>query len=165
MRAVRYALLWSAAAAGFAGCGPAGAPGPEAQWARGVADDFWKAFLNDREEQAAALLSPELAKTLATWEYPGVGANWRPVEKPADVALHRLARGFGPGVSVTTESVGVAPDRGEVVLKGSLTGTNRLDEKTAADFTMRVAREGVGGKWGIRYLLITERKQAPGKGP
>jgi hypothetical protein len=76
-----------------------------------------------------------------------------------------MAWKFGPGVAITTDSVSLAPDRSEVLLKGGLNGTNRQDEKVAADFTMRIAREARGGKWSIRYLLITERKQASGKKP
>jgi hypothetical protein len=51
-------------------------------------------------------------------------------------------------------------DRGECVIKGTLSGKNREDEEIVADYTMRVVREGGQGKWGIRYLLISDRKSS-----
>jgi hypothetical protein len=77
-------MLWVLAVGGVAGCAPVADPQAEAKWVKGIADDFWKAFLNDHQEQAAALLSPELTKTLTTLEYPPIGANWRPLEKAPD---------------------------------------------------------------------------------
>jgi len=138
---------------------------PEAKWASGIADDFWKAFLDDREQQAAGLLSPELSKSLTTFEQDA-GANWRPLEMPASAALGRMSRQCGRGASVKTDAIVASPQHNEVVLKGYLTGKSGVDEKrTLSDFTMRIAQEGPGGRWSIRYLLITHREEDAKKKP
>ncbi len=55
-------------------------PAPEVKWVKGIADDFWKALLNNKEEQAAGLLSPELAKAVVTYErWGGVGGELKDV--------------------------------------------------------------------------------------
>lgn len=68
-----------------------------------------------------------------------------------------LPREVGPDVSATVGSGELAPDRSEVVFRGKLSGKGPRGERVAADFTMRVVREGGGGKWSIRFLLVTDR--------
>ena len=125
---------------------------PDLKWARGIADDFWKAALSDNGEQAAGLLSPELFKILSH-------DGWAPSSVGAGEGVKMLVGQYvNAGASLTFNQEEVAPDRSEVIFRGSLSAKNDTGEKVAANFKMRIAREGVGGKWSIRYLLITDQK-------
>jgi hypothetical protein len=137
-------------------------PTAESKWARGVADDFWRAQLCDQNEQAAALLSPELAKSLVTDDWSGAGKDFHRFVRPAQYWLSRQLPD-GLGVVVTFEAEESSPDRSEVVFRGRLAGKDVRDKLVAADFTMRVARESASGKWSIRFLLVTDHKEPQGK--
>lgn len=136
---------------------------PELKWARGIADDFWQAALGGQPEQAAGLLSPELARCLVSQEWSGAGPKDRLLDLPPDrwLARHLPA---GREVSVKFESQELSPDRAEVVLRGRLSGKDLQGEPVATDFTMRVARAASGRAWCIRFLLVTKRKEPDGKG-
>jgi hypothetical protein len=133
------------------------APTPELTWARGIADDFWEAMLNQEAEQAAGLLSRELARALITYQqWGGVTSEFKEVSPPA--CLTRIASQYGPETSITFNAADVAPNQSEVVFRGALTGKDRQGETVAAEFTMRVAQEEGGGRWCIRFFLVKERK-------
>jgi hypothetical protein len=51
----------------------------------------------------------------------------------------------------------IAPDKSEVVCRGTLAGKDRDGKAVKAEFKMRVAREGNGGKWGIRFIMVNDR--------
>jgi hypothetical protein len=133
-------------------------PGPvsEVQWAKGIAEDYWRALRTGKREQAAALLSPELVRSLIEYERRTRG-NPKP-EWP----YFSLPGFVGPDVSVLFDTQDLAPDRAEVVFRGKLAG-KEYGETIAADFTMRVAREGTGGRWSIRFLLVADHKEAADK--
>lgn len=130
---------------------------PEAKWAKGVADDFWAAFLGGKEEQAAGLMSPDLAKAVVTYErWGGVGGELKDITP--GMYLRKYSAGYCNETTVRYEDEDLAPDRSEVVFRGSLGGKDTWGKAVAAHFTMRVARESAGGRWSVRYLLITPEK-------
>jgi hypothetical protein len=158
MQVCRYGLLFVLLVACVSGVAPANKPevAPEVKWARGIADDFWRALLNGQARQAGGLLSSELANSLVTYEWSGPGEKARLMSLPAHQWLtDRIPA--GPSVSVVFVSEELSPDRAEVVFRGQLGGKYQ-DKPVAADFTMRVAKES-GGKWAIRFLLVTDRKE------
>jgi hypothetical protein len=132
--------------------------GAEVKWARGIADDFWRAMTEGKEEQAAALLSPELAKSLADFA-------WAPLVNRRDDTPWSPQKWLawylptGEGVSVVFDSADLSPDRNEVVLRGRLTGEAKHQTFKGADLIMRVSKDAAG-KWGIRYVLAAARKEA-----
>ena len=139
---------------------PAGKPeaAPEVKWARGIADDFWRAMADGKEEQAAALLSPELTKSLtdfasATLVFQRKDTPWSPQKWLAWYLP------TGESVSVSFDSADLSPDRNEVVLRGRLTGEAPHQPFKGADLTMRVSKDAAG-KWSIRYVLATARTGA-----
>lgn len=73
MLSARVSFVWAAVAVGCAGAPNFGAdPTPEEKWARGLAEDYWGRCGRTRAskgEQAAALLSPELAQSLVMREH------------------------------------------------------------------------------------------------
>jgi hypothetical protein len=127
---------------------------PETEWARGIVTDFWDAVRNQQAEQAAGLLSPELTRALVTYEPAFPGAERKEVAPPAYLCV--LRDRYGPETSISFVSTEVAPDKSEVVIRGALAGKNRDGKEVKADFKMRVAREGSGGKWGIRFILVND---------
>jgi hypothetical protein len=139
-------------------------PAPEVKWSKGIADNFWKAVLTGQAEQAAGLLSPELSKSLVTHQWVGSGAAERVVDFPASKWL-RQSLPEGPEVIVTFDAEELAPDKTEVVFRGRLTGKTLGAKRLSSDFTMRVARESAAGKWSIRLILVTERKDGENKLP
>jgi hypothetical protein len=157
MRANLYLLLCGL----FALCIPSSSPRAqeeataEMKWARGIATDFWDAVRNQQAEQAAGLLSPELGKALVTYEpFAGVGGERKEVAPPAYLCY--LRERYGPKTSISFVSSEIAPDKSEVVFRGTLSGKNRDGKEIKADFKMRVAKEGTGGKWGIRFILVND---------
>src|SRR5262249_45266211 len=104
----------------------------ELKWARKVANDFFQA-INDGNEAAFGLLSPELAKAVELTE------------------LFKLFRGTKK--KVVSELV--APDGREVVITGGLKGLIVIGDKLCknATFTLRVAKES-GGRWSIRFFDV-----------
>jgi hypothetical protein len=138
--------------------------GPEIKWAKGIADDFWKAFTASNSKQAAGLFSPELSKAVVSYDgFDRVGGDARLIETSPGMYVNGLANKYGPKVTVSFDMEELAPDRSEVIFRGKLSGMNYYEEKVDADFTMRIAKEGTGAKWSIRYLLITDRKEAKDK--
>jgi len=131
---------------------------PEERWARGIADDFWQALLNDKSEQAAGLLSPELARQLVRIEHYGSVGSGQYIEETAGTYLHSYARGYREATTVTFESSDVSPDRSEVVFRGTLGGRDFNEDKVQGRFTMRIAKEGTGGRWSIRFIDFPEWK-------
>jgi hypothetical protein len=165
MRAMVYGLLCAAFAICGQGLSSTAKPDPASQlkWAKGIADDFWRAVFAFQAEQAAGLLSPELSKSLVTQEWSGAGEGHRLLDLPAGEWLgKRLPR--GPDVIVAFDSQELSPEGSEVVFRGHLMG-KAGDEEVNANFTMRLVRESAGGKWCIRFLLVTDGKKADGKGP
>ncbi|HKA06522.1 MAG TPA: hypothetical protein VKD71_04640 [Gemmataceae bacterium] len=135
-------------------------PTPEERWARGIAEDFWQALFNDNFEQTAGLLSPELATTVVGYE------EYRDWRKPLNVpmSLRSRAWGYGPATTVSFDSQELAPDRSEVVFRGSLGGKDINDKKVKGRFTMRIAKDGSASKWSIRFITFTDHDLAVGKG-
>jgi hypothetical protein len=144
MRTMKRGALWTALAACCLGLAPAARPAPaaEVRWARGVAEDFFRAVFAWESEQAAGLLSPELSKVL---------------DLPHGTWIRQFGLPWGPGERVSFESHELSPDRSEVAFRGRLWGKDE-GKPVSADFKMRVAREGPGGKWCVRYLSITVRE-------
>jgi hypothetical protein len=156
-------VMWVAVLAGEPASAPADKAAAEIKWARGVADDFWLAVLAGQTKPAAALLSPELAKSLATFETIGAGEGYRLSEWPADRWLSENLP-TGPDVTVTLDAGEVSADRTEVLFRGRLTGKSRRGTVLEADVTMRVAKETATGKWAVRFLLVADRREQGGGG-
>jgi hypothetical protein len=132
----------------------------ELNWARQIADDFWAALVNQDAEQAAGLLSRDLARALITYQrWGGVNGELHEVNPPA--YLTRLASQYGPETAISFQSSEVAPNQSEVVFRGALTGKDRQGDTVASEFTLRVAKEESGGTWSIRFFLIKGPKTSP----
>src|SRR5262249_581312 len=85
MTRVRWTVFCSAAALWCLSSAPAAKPdsAPEVNWARGIADDFWRSIFAGRSELAAGLLSPGLAKSLVTEQWYGDADSRRVRDLPA----------------------------------------------------------------------------------
>lgn len=123
----------------------------EAKWARGIAEDFWRATqfseAGVQVQNCLGLLSPEFAKPFEFFK--GSIFGWQTARIDSEL---------------------VAPDGSEVVFEGLLRQEEprwRWDEDAPwwspdgprhkkFTFKMRVAREAGGGKWSIRYLELKE---------
>ena len=164
MRALKFGLLCAVLAV----CGPGFARGAkpdttaEVKWAKGIADDFWRAVFAGQEEQAAGLLSPGLSKSLVEYDISGAGEKTQVLAWPAGRWL-AMNLPQGPGASFAFDSQELSPDRAEVVFRGHLAGKDMIGEKVASNFLMRIARERAGGTWCIRFLLVTKRMKTNGK--
>jgi hypothetical protein len=127
----------------------------EVKWARGVAEDFWAACRSDHPEQAAGLMSPELARAVQTHDFSLPGDKQ---VTPGEYLRQRAELvGYGVGAEVRFDAEELAPDRSEVVFRGRVTGVARWVERVTNRFVMRVAKEP-GGRWSVRYLLVTREK-------
>jgi hypothetical protein len=111
------------------------------KWAKGVLADFLDSAFAGDLITASALFSPEFVQ----------GAKEDGPNGLSNFLAKRLWGSFNTFKVISEE---MDPDGGEVVLKGELLGKSRN-----ADFKARVAREGVGGKWSIRYFVVKERKE------
>ncbi|VTR91568.1 unnamed protein product [Gemmata massiliana] len=156
MRTAQFTFLWVLATFCIPNPALGADPTAEEKWAKGIAEDYWRALRAGQGEQAAALLSPELAQSLLNRE--PLFANGPLPKWPTFNTLPGVS---GPEVTASNSAQELAPDRSEVVLRGKLSGKNARGERVAAEFTMRVAREKDGGKWSIRYLLVTDRDKKP----
>ena len=137
---LHWALLFALALPSFvAGAEEDAKNAARVKWAKGVLDDFFDATFSGKCETAGGLLSPELAQTVG--QRGGV-----------DGYLWGLRLFTFDTRKVTSEEID--PDASEVVFKGELIGKEKK-----ADFTARVAREGKGGKWSIRYFFVKEREE------
>ena len=108
--------------------------------------DFWDAALSMDYESADGLLNSGLLESsnrerTKTDSFSGVL-----------VRKHELWQGR-PEYKVTSEAIEL--DGAEAIFKGEIT-----NGKWKADFKARVARDGVGGKWSIRYLVVKERAKS-----
>jgi hypothetical protein len=125
------------------------------KWARGIAKDFWEAYLNG-DGEAGGLLSPELSKSLT------IG------DSSADRELLLLTLPYRHS-AVVVVSEEIAPDRNELILRETLSGKKTIGEETfeqmkvTADYTLRIAKESGGGRWSIRYFRLKERAQKSDK--
>ena len=92
--------------------------------------------------------------------YGGVDGQYK--DESAGMYLASYARGYRTATTVAFESTETAPDRSEVVFRGSLGGKDFNDERVQGRFTMRVAKEGTGGRWSIRFIDFPEWKLEAG---
>src|SRR5690349_7911457 len=99
MQAVRIGLLSAAVIVGFAGPVGGADPTAEEKWAKGIAEDYWRALRAGKAEQAAALLSLELAQSLLNRE-PVFGNDPRPKWPTA----YTLPGHDGPDVTVSFDA-------------------------------------------------------------
>jgi len=86
-------------------------------------------------------MSPVLAKALTTLEHPPIEASWHPLKTHPKAAIGVMAIMDGPKVSVTIDSAVVAPDQGEVVLKGIV-----QEEQGGDTQSRKAAGPGLPGK-------------------
>jgi hypothetical protein len=107
---------------------------PELKWAKSIATDFLDLVAEGDRSQAAGLLSPEL--------HQAIGGNRDFFAELVDLwsDSHGRQRVF--------KSEELAPDKSEAVF----TGTFSKDGNITANFTVRVAKEGGGGKWSVRMF-------------
>jgi len=83
-----------------------------------------------------------------------------------DKHLQRMFRSLGEDYWLCYEKASLsraeaAPDQSEYIYKGELggeSGYNGVNERVTGDITLRVAREGTGGRWSIRYIRIKQRE-------
>ena len=111
---------------------------PQLKWVRNIANDFWTCMRGCDYRQAAGLLSPELSDA-AKGHLFGVEGY-----------LQSLTGGFS---SATTTSEEMAPDRSEVVFRGTLSG-----DGPTLEYVLRIAKES-NGRWSVRFLRIKQREQ------
>lgn len=123
---------------------------PELKWARGIADDFWKALIDREPYEAAGLLSPELTQSYSAQD----------IHKAAGSYLASFIEGKDGIKSVLISSAEMAPDRSEAIFRGTVSGKlyDSAHPEAKQDFTMRVAKEA-GGRWSIRFLRLKEHQK------
>jgi hypothetical protein len=120
----------------------------ELSWAKGVVHDFWTAALEAEYPAAVALLSPEFTAALT--------GNQSSHARPGDRLAAMVNKYRSAAVSYSATEL--APDRGEVIVRGRLMGNEFGHDNgrpVTGEFTMRVAK-GASGRWAVRYLRVKE---------
>jgi hypothetical protein len=119
----------------------------EVEWAKDVVTDFLKAVKAEEFGQARRLLTPELRR-----EY-----NKDKIFLPAGagIFLEPISWEFSKD-----EIAKIAPDKGEVVLRG-MVYVRSGDKKAKGAFTIRVVKVKDTGLWRIDYLLVEEPPAKP----
>jgi hypothetical protein len=140
---LHWALLFALALPSFvAGAEEDAKNAARVKWAKGILADFWDLARSQDWRQIEGLMSPDLARG-----FPKTEKTWVSFASEANDILPKYD-------SYKVTSGEIDPDGGEVVFTGELVGKEKK-----ADFKARIAREGAGGKWGIRYFVVKELEE------
>ena len=109
----------------------------EMKWAKEVATDFLRAGLNRDFSTAETLVTADFKKALKE-------ANLTVADR-----LREVVNNGAESWAVTSEEM--APDQDEAVVRGTFKGKNG-----EAEFSVRVTKEKVGGKWRVCFFTAAE---------